>query len=57
MLIQSKKIWIADQFMAAELDIKDGKIVDVLPYGSQPADVDYESGSNIISQDVQCVEN
>ncbi len=42
MLIQSKKIWIADQFMAAELDIKDGKIVDVLPYGSQPADVDYE---------------
>lgn len=41
MLIQSKKIWIADQFMAAELDIMDGKIADVLPYGSRPADVDY----------------
>lgn len=41
MLIQSKKIWIADQFMAAELDIRDGKIVDVLPYGSRSADVDY----------------
>ena len=42
MLIQSKKIWIADQFMAAELDIQDGKIVDVLTYGSRSADVDYE---------------
>ena len=42
MLIQSKKIWIADQFMAAELDIRDGKIVDVLTYGSRSADVDYE---------------
>lgn len=41
MLIQSKKIWIADQFMAAELDIRDGKIVDVLTYGSRSADVDY----------------
>ena len=42
MLIQSKKIWIADQFMAAELDIRDGKIVDVLTYGSRSADVHYE---------------
>ena len=42
MLIQSKKIWIADQFMAAELDIRHGKIVDVLTYGSRSADVDYE---------------
>ncbi len=42
MLIQSKKIWMADQFMAAELDIRDGKIVDVLTYGSRSADVDYE---------------
>lgn len=42
MLIQGKKIWIADQFMAAELDIRDGKIADILPYGSRPADVDYK---------------
>lgn len=42
MLIQGKKIWIADQFLAAELDIRDGKIADILPYGSRPADVDYE---------------
>lgn len=42
MLIQGKKIWIADQFIAAILDIRDGKIADILPYGSRPADVDYE---------------
>lgn len=42
MLIQSKKIWIADQFTSAMLDIKDGKIADILPYGSRPADVDYQ---------------
>ena len=42
MLIQGKKIWIADQFMAGGLEIKDGKITDIVPYGSRPADVDYE---------------
>ena len=42
MLIQGKKIWIADQFMAAGLEIKDGKITDIVPYGSRPADGDYE---------------
>ena len=42
MLIQGKKIWIADQFMAAGLEIKDGKITDIVPYGSRHADLDYE---------------
>lgn len=42
MLIQGKKIWIADQFIAAILDVREGKIANILPYGSQPADVDYE---------------
>lgn len=41
MLIQSKKVWFADQFTAAAVEMKDGKIVDVLPYGSRPVDVDY----------------
>ena len=41
MLIQSKKVWIADQFIAAELEIENGKITEVLPYGSKPADKDY----------------
>ena len=41
MLIQSKKVWIADQFIAAEIQIENGKITEVLPYGSKPADKDY----------------
>ena len=41
MLIQSKKVWIADQFVAAAIEVTDGKITDILPWGSRPADVDY----------------
>ena len=41
MLIQSKKIWIADQFSAAIIATENGKITDILPYGSKPVDVDY----------------
>ena len=43
MLIQSKKVWIADQFVPAMLKIADGKIADILPYGSRTADADYGS--------------
>lgn len=43
MIIQSKKVWIAGQFISAQLDIQDGKIMGVLPYGSQPVDHDYEA--------------
>jgi len=41
MLIQSKKVWIADQFTPAAIEVENGKIKDILPYGSKPADVDY----------------
>ena len=41
MLIQSKKVWIADQFVPAVIEIHDGKITDVLPYESRTPDVDY----------------
>ena len=41
MLIQSKKIWIADQFIAAIIATENGKITDILPDGSKPVDVDY----------------
>ena len=41
MIIQSKKVWIADQFFAAAIEMEEGKIINVLPYGSKPADVDY----------------
>lgn len=41
MLIQSKKVWIADQFIAAVIEMNDGKITGVFPYGTKEADVDY----------------
>ena len=41
MLIQSKKVWIADQFMAAAIEMNDGKITGVFPYGAKEVDVDY----------------
>lgn len=41
MLIQSKKVWIADQFTPAMIEVENGKIKDILPYGSKPADEDY----------------
>ena len=41
MLIQSKKVWIADQFVAAEIEVQDGRITNIFPYGSKPADEDY----------------
>ena len=41
MRIQGKRIWIAGQFMAAQLEIKDGIIAQIRPYGSAAADEDY----------------
>lgn len=41
MLIQSKKVWIADQFTAAVIEITDEKISGIYPYGSKTADKDY----------------
>lgn len=41
MLIQSKKVWIADQFTPAAIQIDDSKITRIHPYGSQPVDEDY----------------
>ena len=41
MLIQSKKVWIADQFISAIIEMKDGKITGVFPYGTKEVDVDY----------------
>ena len=41
MIIQSKKVWIADQFIPAQIEIENGKIASVGAYGKKPADVDY----------------
>ena len=41
MLIQSKKVSLADQFIPAAIEMNDGKITGVFPYGTKEADVDY----------------
>ena len=57
MIIQSKKVWFADQFVEAQIEVKDGKIVDIYEYGTHPVDCDY--GDNRILPgfiDVHCHE-
>ena len=41
MIIQSKKVWFADQFVEAQIEVEDGKIVDIYEYGTKPVDQDY----------------
>ena len=41
MIIQSKKVWIADQFVPAAIEVKEGKIVGIFPYGAKDVDDDY----------------
>lgn len=41
MIIQSKRVWSAGQFMACQIDIQDNKIMRILPYNQYPCDVDY----------------
>ena len=33
MIIQSKKVWIADQFISAAVELEQGKITGIFPYG------------------------
>lgn len=41
MIIESKRVWIAGQFISAQLELSEGKIQAVHEYGALPADVDY----------------
>ena len=41
MIIQSKKVWIADQFIPAQIELDGKKIAGIYPYGTKEADVDY----------------
>lgn len=43
MIIQSKKVWLADQFLGAQIEVEDGKIVNIYGYGEKPVDADYGS--------------
>ena len=41
MIIQSKRVWIADQFIPAQIETEGGKIVAIGNYGAKPVDADY----------------
>lgn len=41
MILQSKRVWIAGQFIPAQLEVQDGKIAAVRAYGELNADCDY----------------
>jgi N-acetylglucosamine-6-phosphate deacetylase len=42
MLIQSKKVWIADQFIPAQIEIDDNKISNIYPYNEKDGFIDYK---------------
>lgn len=41
MVLQSRRVWLAGQFVPAQLEVADGKIVNVYPFGTKTEDVDY----------------
>lgn len=41
MIIQSHNVWIADQFIEAQIEMEDGRITGVYPYGTKDVDCDY----------------
>ncbi len=41
MIIQSKKVWIADQFTPAQLELEDGIIKEIYPYNKKEVTKDY----------------
>ena len=41
MVIQSKKVWIADQFTPAQLELEDGIIKEIYPYNEKEVTKDY----------------
>jgi len=41
MIIQSKRVWIADQFVPAQIEITDSKITNIFPYQTKKTDRDF----------------
>ena len=41
MIIQSERVWIGSQFVPAQIEIEDGKIRQIYPIDTKPADADY----------------
>ncbi len=41
MIIQSKRVWVADQFFPFQIEIQDGKITSMYRYNTREVDIDY----------------
>ena len=41
MIIQSKRIWVVNTWLAAQVEVEEGKIVNIYPYGEKEVDEDY----------------
>ena len=41
MIIQSKKVWVLGNWLEAKVEVEDGKITAILPYGENTPDEDY----------------
>lgn len=41
MIIQSTRVWVLGRFIEAQIEIEDGKIKNVMPYGTKEVDKDY----------------
>lgn len=41
MIIQSERVWIANQFFPAQIEVKDEKIIGIYEYGTKEVDQDY----------------
>ena len=48
MVIQSKKVWLADQFVPPAIAVNDGRITAILPYGTKDVDDDYGDKLSLI---------
>ena len=41
MIIQSKKVWVVNTWLSCQIEVEDGKIKNIYPYGAKDADEDY----------------
>ena len=49
MIIQSKRIWVVNTWLAAQVEVEEGKIVNIYPYGEKDVDEDYGELSQDLS--------
>ena len=46
MIIQSKRVWVVNTWLAAQIETEEGKIVNIYPYGEK--DVDEEDRKSVV---------